>query len=60
MFRVGLPEIIYQSLEIKNPQLQLINAGENYILTLHDVQQKMEVKAILSPENINQIKQQLS
>jgi len=60
VLRVGLPEIIYQKLEMKNPQVQLTPLGENYILTLHDAQQQLEVKVNLSPGNIDQLKEYLS
>jgi hypothetical protein len=60
VIRVGLPEIIYQTIEIDNPQLQLTSIGENYLLTLGDAQQELQVKVTLSPENLNQMKQLLS
>lgn len=60
VYRVGIPEVVYQTLEIKNPQLELVAVGENYLLTLRDNVQKIEVKTTLSPENIDRIKQQLS
>ncbi|MBD1896105.1 hypothetical protein [Coleofasciculus sp. FACHB-129] len=65
VIRVGIPETIYQKIEFKSPQLQFAaKEGENHILTLRDTQQQLEVKAILSPENlrqlIDQLKQQLS
>jgi hypothetical protein len=56
VIRVSTPEIIYQKIEIKNPQWQGINVGENYILTLRDEQQKLEIKLILSPSNLEQLK----
>ncbi|MBW4577015.1 MAG: hypothetical protein KME08_17210, partial [Aphanothece sp. CMT-3BRIN-NPC111] len=60
VIRVGLPEIIYQTIEIGNPQLQLTSVGEHYLLTLRDTQQQLQVKVTLSPENLNQMKQMLS
>jgi hypothetical protein len=60
VLRVGLPEIIYQKLEMQNPQVQLTPVGENYILTLRDAQQQLEVKVKLSPGNIDKLKQDLS
>lgn len=56
VIRVGIPEIIYQKMELKNPQMQVTAAGENQILTLRDTQQQVEVKVTLSPENLNQLK----
>jgi hypothetical protein len=60
VYRIGIPEVVYQTLEIKNPQLELVAVGENYLLTLRDNSQKIEVKTTLNPENIDKIKQQLS
>jgi hypothetical protein len=60
VIRVGIPEIIYQKIEIKNPQWQSSRAGENYILTLQDNQKQLEVKLTLTPDNLNQLKEHLS
>lgn len=59
VIRVSTPEIIYQKIAIANPQWQGTNIGENYILTLRDEQQKLEVKILLSPANLDQLKKQL-
>lgn len=60
VIRVGLPEILYEIIEMKNPQWESISAGSNHILTLRDVQQQLEVKVTLSPDNLSQLRQQLS
>lgn len=60
VIRVGIPEIVYQKIEIKNPQCQGSRAGENYILTVRDNQKQLEVKLTLTPDNLNQLKEQLS
>lgn len=60
VIRVSLPEIIYQKIELKNPQLQATKAGENYNLTLRDNQQQLEVKMTLTPANLEILKEQLS
>ena len=57
--RLGLPEVIYQTIELTNPQLEYGKKGENHVLTLRDAQQKLEVKVTLHPENFKQLKQQL-
>ena len=59
VLRVGVPEIIYQKIEIKNPQWQGTNVGENYILTLRDNQKQLEIQLTLSPANLDQLKEQL-
>ncbi len=60
VIRVGIPEIVYQKIAIANPQWQGTKAGENYILTLRDQQQQLEIKLTLTPANLAQLKQQLS
>ena len=56
VIRVGLPEILYEIIEIKNPQLEYSSAGQNHILTLRDAQQQLEVKVTLSSDNLKQMK----
>ena len=57
--RVSLPEIVYQKIEIKNPQWQGTRVGENYTLTLRDNLQQLEIKLTLNPANLDQLKEQL-
>ena len=59
VIRVSTPEIIYQKLELKDPQWQGTSVSENYILTLRDERQKLEVKLSLSPANLDLLKEQL-
>ncbi len=59
VIRVGVPEIIYRKIEIKNPQWQGTSVGENYILTLRDNLQQLEIKLTLNTENLAQLKEQL-
>lgn len=59
MIRAGLPEILYETVEIENPQWQYSSVGSNHILTLQDAQQQLEVKVTLSSDNFNQLKAQL-
>jgi hypothetical protein len=59
IIRVGIPEIVYQKVAITNPQWEGTNAGENYILTLRDKQQQLEIKLTLSSDNLAQLKEQL-
>jgi hypothetical protein len=56
---VGIPEIVYQKIEIINPEWQSTKTGENHILILRDRQQQREVKLTLSPDNLAQLKEQL-
>lgn len=57
VMRVGVPEVVFQKLELKNPQLQINVLGEKCNLVFQDKIQQIEVKINLSPENIEQIKQ---
>lgn len=59
VIRAGLPEILYETIEIENPQWQYSSVGSNRILTIQDAQQQLEVKIILSSDNLNQLKAQL-
>ena len=59
VIRVELPEIPYQKIEMKNPQLEYSLAGQDHILTLRDAQQQIEVKVTLSPDNLSRLKDQL-
>ncbi|WP_017716462.1 hypothetical protein [Kamptonema formosum] len=60
IIRVGLAEIVFQKISVKNPEWQCRRAGENCTLTLRDTAQQLEVKVTLSPANLDQLKQQLS
>lgn len=60
VMRVELPQIIYQTIELQNPQLEYTPAGQNYILTLRDAQQRIAVKATFNLDALNQLKQLLN
>ena len=60
VIRVGLPEILYEIIEMRNPHWQSSSGGNNHILTLRDAQQQLEVKVTLSPDNLSQLRQQLT
>jgi hypothetical protein len=59
VIRVGVPEIIYQKIEIKNPQYQSTRNGENHIIILRDQQQQLQITLNLTPDNLAQLKEQL-
>ena len=60
VIRVGLETITYQRISLTNPQYLYNPSGENYILTLQDATQQLEVKVTMSPENIKQLLRQLT
>jgi hypothetical protein len=49
VIRIGIPEVKYQTLEIKNVEIAL---GVDNIMLLWDTEQELEIKIALSPENI--------
>ncbi|NET61144.1 MAG: hypothetical protein F6K47_34960 [Symploca sp. SIO2E6] len=55
VIRVGIPQIIYQKIELTNPQCVGTKVGENYILLLRDKQQQIEIKLTLSPSHFEQL-----
>ncbi|NEP13058.1 MAG: hypothetical protein F6K14_23205 [Symploca sp. SIO2C1] len=55
VIRVGIPQIVYQKIEITNPQCVGTKVGENYVLLLRDKQQQLEVKLTLSPSHFEQL-----
>ncbi len=59
VIRVGTPQIVYETIEVKNPQMEYSPTGENHTLTLRDAEQKLEIKVILSSKLLQQLKQQL-
>lgn len=59
IIRVGVPEIVYQTIEMTNPEWMSGQSGENYTLTLRDKRQQLAVKLTLTPENLAQLKAQL-
>lgn len=59
VIRVGIPEIVYQKVEINNPEWESSRIGENYSLILRDKQQQIEVKVMLSPDNMDKLKELL-
>lgn len=60
VIRVGVPQVIYQQVRLSNPQWAVSTVGNNSILTLRDESQRLEIQVTLSPENLGQLKQQLS
>lgn len=60
VIRVGLPSISYQTISLTNPQYLYNPSGKNYILTLRDGIQQLEVKVTMSPENLKELLRQLT
>ncbi|MGB3240495.1 MAG: hypothetical protein WBB29_19545 [Geitlerinemataceae cyanobacterium] len=59
VLRVALKQISYQTLELNHPQLTCFADGDRQVLRFRDPAQQMDVKIILSPEEVVHLKQQL-
>jgi len=57
VIRVGIPEVKYQTLELKNPEIAL---GEDNMLLLWEAEQELEIKIYFSKENIAKLKELLA
>ncbi|MEG4317833.1 MULTISPECIES: hypothetical protein [unclassified Microcoleus] len=57
VIRVGIPEVKYQTLELKNPEIAW---AEDNTLLLWEADQELEIKISLSPENIAKLKELLA
>jgi hypothetical protein len=44
---VGIPQIVYQTIEVNNPQIATIARGDGRLLLLRDTQQQLELKITL-------------
>ncbi|MGK7919427.1 MAG: hypothetical protein AB4080_05400 [Trichodesmium sp.] len=55
VIRVALPKVKYQRIELNNPEIFI----ENNILLFQDAKHLLEVKIKLTPEQLNQLKEQL-
>lgn len=59
VIRVTVKQIVYNTVELKNPQIAATSVGENYVVLLRDKQQLLEVKVILNPASLTQILEKL-
>ena len=53
--KINVPELIYQKLDLVNPQIAATIKNDSGIILLRDVTQKLEIKVILSGEQLNQL-----
>jgi hypothetical protein len=60
VIRVNTPEIIYQTIELTNPQVAATAVGDNYLLLLRDTEQQLQVKVILSHPSWEKLVKDLS
>lgn len=59
VIRVGLPQVVYQTVKLDNPQWTVTTAADRSSLILRDEAQRLEIQVSLSAENLTQLKQQL-
>ncbi|MBD2770834.1 hypothetical protein ICL16_01515 [Iningainema sp. BLCCT55] len=60
VIRVGLRSHTYQTISIINPQYSYNQSGQNFILSLKDTTQQLEIKVTLSPENLKQLLREIT
>lgn len=59
VIRVALPQVVYQQVKIKQPQLAVTQSGGQSTLVVRDEAQRLEIQISLSPEKLAELKQQL-
>ena len=52
---VRLPQIVYQQINLTNPQVAATNTSNGCLLLLRDRDQRLEIKVTLDRQNMNQI-----
>lgn len=55
VIRVNKPQIIYQTIEVKDPLIVGNSLEDNYVLLLRDKQQKLQIKITLSQSSLSQL-----
>jgi hypothetical protein len=59
VLRVALKQVSYQTLELSHPQCVYFADGDHRVLRFRDAGQQLDVKVILSTEEVGKLKQQL-
>ncbi|MGH7998742.1 MAG: hypothetical protein ACREPR_04745 [Brasilonema sp.] len=59
IIRIGKPETLYQTIELKDPLIVGASVGDNCILRLRDKQQQLEIKLTLSRQSLGQLLESL-
>ena len=52
---VGPPQVVYQIIELNNPQIIGKAVGDNYLLLLRDIEQKLDVKINLNSQKLEEL-----
>lgn len=59
IIRIGQPELIFNKIQINNPQIQYTATGQTPTLIFRDTTQLLEIKISLTSETLQQLKQQI-
>jgi hypothetical protein len=59
VIRVGKPDIIYQTIELKDPLIAGTSVGDNCVLLLRDSKQQIEVKLTLNRTSLGKLLENL-
>ncbi|MDJ0635276.1 MAG: hypothetical protein QNJ34_18945 [Xenococcaceae cyanobacterium MO_188.B29] len=52
---VSLPQVVYQTIELNNPQIIGKAIGDNYLLLLRDAEQKLDMKVSFNSEKLAEL-----
>lgn len=59
VLRITLPQMVYQNIALKNPQITVGMLDEYQVLTLKDDTKRIKVQVVLSPETLLDLKTKL-
>jgi hypothetical protein len=59
VIRVGKPDIIYQTIELKDPLIAGTSVGDNCVLLMRDSKQQIEIKLTLSRDGLGKLLENL-
>ncbi len=57
VIRVALPQVVYQTVKIAQPQLAIEKTGDRTVLIVRDELQRLEIQVNLSPEQLANLQQ---
>lgn len=57
VIRVALPQIVYQTVKITQPQLAIEKTGDRTVLIVRDESQRLEIQVNLTPEQLANLRQ---
>lgn len=52
---ISLPQVVYQTIELSNPQIIGKAVGDNYLLLLRDTEQKLDVTVSLNSQKLEEL-----